>query len=632
MINTKTKQRLARLTHYYFGKKKIQTSIIEGTSTLQNIASFMNISSDPKNWTEQLSLFLQTSSPESYANAKRLGKLDEHIKFIVNLAKEKFDSDLKIGLTQDEAIKNIKQFFLTRSTPILSYEERADSENIAPFLNLSNDPKKWGEHVNLFLQITSPESYANAKQLGRLEEHIKFIVNLAKEKFDSDLKMGLTQCEAIKNVKQLFFTKSTPILPTPQELIECSRNAKPLSVQNFEDLSLRYSLLTPEEKFNFIYNLMTSILENPSFAVLLTKTAFVYRFAKQELYLYALGAYHFGVGNLIKATEVFKEGVTLFSSSTFYFCLANCYRAQGEWEKAKNVYIESLEKYPTDEGLKSCFAGTAFAMGDTPLANSLYTPSKLHNTDLMEMRNKELQQAIASNQLYRDEEMDIYDDDFANTTWWNYWYHFNTYTRHQNGEGILADIVPEYLDKIFLKLPSPPKTFIELGTMCGEIIYRMASLYPQTTFFGIDRNQNIKNLNDEAYSLPNLEFAATDIFEFMVNKKDKIINGMLFHVRTSPFLFPAFLEHLYNTAGSLGCKYIALYEAYPSSYTNKRFQRFEDMDSIAEIRGGGLIHHNYPTVLKKAGFSIIHQEIIPPTMLFAGMENTVFIVAERVYD
>ncbi|CZH87006.1 TPA: tetratricopeptide repeat protein [Legionella pneumophila] len=539
MIKTKTIQQLVRLTHHYFGKKKIQISTIEETSIPTTITPFMNLSSDPKNWTEQVNLFLQTSSPESYVNAMHSGRLDGHIKFIINLAKKKFDSDLKMGLTQDEAIKNIKQFFLT---------------------------------------------------------------------------------------------KSTPILPTPQELIECLRNAKPLSVKHFEDLSLRYSLLPPEEKFNFIYNLMTAILENPSFAVLLTKTAFVYRFARQELYLYCLGAYFFGISNLAKATEIFKEGVTLFSTSIFYLCLANCYRAQGEWEKAKNIYVESLEKYPTDERLRSCFAGTAFAMGDTPLANSLYTPSKLHNTDLMEMRNKELQQAIASNQLYRDEEMDIYDDDFANTTWWNYWYHFNTYTRHQNGEGILADIVPEYLDKIFLKLPSPPKTFIELGTMCGEIIYRMASLYPQTTFFGIDRNQNIKNLNDEAYSLPNLEFAATDIFEFMENKKDKIINGMLFHVRTSPFLFPAFLEHLYNTAGSLGCKYIALYEAYPSSYTNKRFQRFEDMDSIAEIRGGGLIHHNYPTVLKKAGFNIIHQEIIPPTMLFAGMENTVFIVAERVVD
>ncbi|HAT7745806.1 TPA: tetratricopeptide repeat protein [Legionella pneumophila] len=537
MIKTRTKQQLARFTHYYFGNKKKQTSIIEKTNTPKNITHFINLSYDSKSWAEQVNLFLQASSPESYENAKRLGRLDEHIKFIVNLAKEKFDSDLKMGLTQDEAIKNIKQFFLT---------------------------------------------------------------------------------------------KSTPILPTPQELIDSSRNAKPLSVQNFEDLSLRYSLLLPEDKFNFIYNLMTAIMENPSFAALLTKTAFVYRFAKQELYLYCLGAYYFGIGNLVKATEIFKEGVTLFPTSTFYLCLANCYRAQGEWEQAKNVYLESLEKYPTDDGLKSCLAGTAFAIGDISLANSFYTPSKLHNINLMEMRNKELQQAIASNQLYRDEEMDIYDDAFANTTWWNYWYHFNTYTRHQNGEGILADIVPEYLDKIFQKLPTPPKTFIELGTMCGEIIYRMASLYPQTIFFGIDRHQNIKNLNDEAYSLPNLEFAAADIFEFMENKKDIIIDGMLFHVRTSPFLFPAFLEHLYKTAGSMGCKYVALYEAYPSSYINKRFQRFEDMDSIAEIRGGGLIHHNYPAVLKKAGFNIIHQEIIPPTMLFAGMENTVFIVAERI--
>ncbi|HAU1293441.1 TPA: tetratricopeptide repeat protein, partial [Legionella pneumophila] len=418
MIKTRTKQQLARFTHYYFGNKKKQTSIIEKTNTPKNITHFINLSYDSKSWAEQVNLFLQASSPESYENAKRLGRLDEHIKFIVNLAKEKFDSDLKMGLTQDEAIKNIKQFFLT---------------------------------------------------------------------------------------------KSTPILPTPQELIDSSRNAKPLSVQNFEDLSLRYSLLLPEDKFNFIYNLMTAIMENPSFAALLTKTAFVYRFAKQELYLYCLGAYYFGIGNLVKATEIFKEGVTLFPTSTFYLCLANCYRAQGEWEQAKNVYLESLEKYPTDDGLKSCLAGTAFAIGDISLANSFYTPSKLHNINLMEMRNKELQQAIASNQLYRDEEMDIYDDAFANTTWWNYWYHFNTYTRHQNGEGILADIVPEYLDKIFQKLPTPPKTFIELGTMCGEIIYRMASLYPQTIFFGIDRHQNIKNLNDEAYSLPNLEFAAADI-------------------------------------------------------------------------------------------------------------------------
>jgi trans-aconitate methyltransferase len=190
---------------------------------------------------------------------------------------------------------------------------------------------------------------------------------------------------------------------------------------------------------------------------------------------------------------------------------------------------------------------------------------------------------------------------------------------------MLGALVPEHLGE-FLRGRSPrPKTCVEVGTMCGELLYRVAVQFPDIHFVGVDRNPVIKRLNDQGYHLPNLEFRADDIINVLEDPKLDFAGAVLFHTRTSPFLLPDFMRKLYGRCREVGFGAITMLEMYSVSIEHKRFHRFADMPQISEIRGGGLMTHNYPKILNEAGFPKVEWQFVNANTIFSGSDSSVFL-------
>jgi hypothetical protein len=344
-----------------------------------------------------------------------------------------------------------------------------------------------------------------------------------------------------------------------------------------------------------------------------------------------LGAQSFGQGDLEGALVHFRHAAGRRPSSLFAVCVANSLRALARDREAAEYLEGAMRQWPGDNGLRLMAAGVAFSSGDIAKANKLFAPMKegyfsRYRTDAhVARRQRELDEAIAEHRLYRKAESDIYDDSYAESTWWNYWFHFNAYTQNQHGEGILGEVAPELLKRFLRSGRVKAKTCVEVGTMCGELLYRAARDVPETRFIGVDRNPVLKVLNDRAYSLPNLEFRADDVLNVLEEEGVDFNDAVLFHTRTSPFLLPDFMRQLYGRCRQKGFGAITLLETYPLSIKYERFQSFEEMPEISEVRGGGLLTHNYPKILREAGFPNVEFEFVKPTMLFAGVDSSVFL-------
>ena len=85
-----------------------------------------------------------------------------------------------------------------------------------------------------------------------------------------------------------------------------------------------------------------------------------------------------------------------------------------------------------------------------------------------------------------------------------------------------------------------PKSVIDFGALCGEINYRLAKQFPEVGVYGVDRQEIVKKLNDEAYSLPNLHFRDGDIFESLKTVDEEFV--LFTKTRTTVLCYPDFVR------------------------------------------------------------------------------------------
>jgi hypothetical protein len=140
----------------------------------------------------------------------------------------------------------------------------------------------------------------------------------------------------------------------------------------------------------------------------------------------------------------------------------------------------------------------------------------------------------------------------------------------------------------------------------------------------------LKKNNEAAYQRPNLRFVADDIAHFLETSRNSVSPpSMLFHVRTSPFFYPAGLQQMYEQCAAAKVEYISLIEHYGFSAVDVRFLDFDLMTRDGEARAQYLTHHNYKRTLDRAGYEIIHTRMLGPTSLLASDSNAIFLVARR---
>jgi hypothetical protein len=170
---------------------------------------------------------------------------------------------------------------------------------------------------------------------------------------------------------------------------------------------------------------------------------------------------------------------------------------------------------------------------------------------------------------------------------------------HEHAEAILTDLISK--EKI--------KTLVNFGVSYAHVDSVLAGRFPDVQFIGIDRSQLTKAFNELHFShLPNLRFFAGDIFEYL--EKNVCEGGVFLHSRTLLFLPNSFIEKLYKAVAKSKYKYIVCIESIGISRQTLRAYEFSDKDQPSVAYRGALIIHNYPGLLRKAGFAVERSELV----------------------
>jgi tetratricopeptide (TPR) repeat protein len=418
---------------------------------------------------------------------------------------------------------------------------------------------------------------------------------------------------------------------------------KPLSLNQIEKivptLTLDYMLLPTMlgdliEKYNGLHceieqeivsrKLMGQIILSPPYGKLLDTDYCKTYFGQQELYLQALAALYFARGEIDKATQAFKSLAQTFSSAFNTICLARCHYALGQKEEMISALEEGHQTLPYSLVLTLELAYSHFLTGNTLAANqylNLIKSDYLQDPDFFMVREQaqqltaELAEALEKKLLVRNTQTDIYNDDFTKAVWWGYWQPFNAYNRYQNGNSWLNDLIQERLGKLLEKNTQQIQSLIDFGIMCAEPHYQLAKRFPQVQFIGVDRQQSVKEYNEQAYALPNTQFVTGDILETLPQITQNGNQTVFFHSRTTCFCYPEFVRQLYQECNRLGIEYIVMYEGCALSRDRLEFYDFENLPEDAVSNKSSFFIHHYPKFLEEAGYEVVEHERVGATLL-----------------
>jgi hypothetical protein len=210
----------------------------------------------------------------------------------------------------------------------------------------------------------------------------------------------------------------------------------------------------------------------------------------------------------------------------------------------------------------------------------------------------ELKAAIAQNSL--DRTADRYDRMLEEKNWHIYYYRARRPAAEDSTPYIFNEQV-KYTSHVLCGDESCKKV-INFGAFCGIPDARLAEMFDDVQFDGIDRSQLIQFLNQQEFKAANLRFFASDIFRYL--EDDKLEGALLSHARTTMFLYPAMLEKLYATAARRGVRYIVGVEFAGYSHELKKFYEFSGSPQASAVLRPGFFAHNYPEILARHNYEL----------------------------
>ncbi|SOE17223.1 hypothetical protein SAMN05877838_2117 [Hoeflea halophila] len=326
-----------------------------------------------------------------------------------------------------------------------------------------------------------------------------------------------------------------------------------------------------------------------------------------------LAAGEYGAGHLDLAESLIASHIEDFDDPFLGMLLARIQGAKGDFPGEAETVQKLRTRFPDDVMVTLFQLNVDLRDGNIAKANQNLDSvrpfvEELLKTESLEVQSSaaDLADAIKNRRLSRSESFDIYDDALTRQTWAGYFEHFITQGRHQSGDGHLIDELDVQLTDFIGK--HGIGTVLDFGSLCAEIIARPADKLRDTRFVGIDRQEFVATLNQEAYALPNMSFESGDIFDFLPQMKELPGPRLLFHVRTTCFLYPELVERIYAAAAQAGVDYIMGWEGDGLSRHHLRYFSFDDMPDISIARKGVLFNHNYRRILERAGYEITHQQ------------------------
>ena len=150
------------------------------------------------------------------------------------------------------------------------------------------------------------------------------------------------------------------------------------------------------------------------------------------------------------------------------------------------------------------------------------------------------------------------------------------------------------------------KNVLDFGVSYAHVDSVLAKRHPQLRFIGCDRSELTMAINRVDFGhVPNLVLHGGDVFECL-EKYTPI--DVLFHMRTACLLPADFLDQLYAKARACGARYIVLAEQIGLSWETDAGYVFSDQQQDSILLRWKMMIHNYPALLKKAGFKVAHSE------------------------
>jgi hypothetical protein len=372
--------------------------------------------------------------------------------------------------------------------------------------------------------------------------------------------------------------------------------------------------------------LIRQLVQNPAHGRILETRRAEKKLGGNSSYWLARAALCYSRGDLATALGHLKD----HDSKLSYLALGQCHWELGQPAEATEVLREALLSFPKDKWITGQLAATLFALGLTAEANqTLAVNRSSFESDLIENAQlaAEIKEARASHLVARLN--DIYDASYVYETWKAYRTDFKKYNRYQQANSYAAAVIVSEL-KAFLQENPQIKALYDFGVLCGQPNYELAQLFTSVDFVGIDRQDLVKQLNDEYYSSHNLRFESGDIMDLIVDESDKGANRALFHARTGVLCYPEMLKNLYQKAADNNIDYIALFE--PIGLSRETLQYYDEIEIPESIAFRSVMFiHNYAKLLAESGFEVVYSKRILGSMFLYNDPGGCmsFLIAKR---
>jgi hypothetical protein len=170
------------------------------------------------------------------------------------------------------------------------------------------------------------------------------------------------------------------------------------------------------------------------------------------------------------------------------------------------------------------------------------------------------------------------------------------------------------------------KNVLNFAVSYAHIDNLLATRHPDVAFTGVDRSLFIKVCNEQSFKLPNLAFVAGDIFDMLASKAWD--NSIAIHSRVLIFLPKTFVERYYEALATAGIKYVVGIEQCGISWHTGKPYRFSLDDQPSVAFRNQMFLHNYPALLKHAGFKLKEARIIDTAARDPNLK-LIFFIGER---
>ncbi len=147
---------------------------------------------------------------------------------------------------------------------------------------------------------------------------------------------------------------------------------------------------------------------------------------------------------------------------------------------------------------------------------------------------------------------------------------------------------------------------LDFGVSYAHVDSVLAKRHPQLRFIGCDRSELTMAINRVDFgNVPNLVLHGGDVFDCLEQYKPI---DVLFHMRTACLLPSDFLDQLYARARACGARYVVMAEQIGLSWETDAGYEFSDQQQDSILLRWKMLIHNYPALLKKAGFRVTQSE------------------------